>query len=65
MANLKCECGSEVEYDGYNNIEIEDGYIVIKGDAICRTCDKEYFYEELHSVNWGNPHDIILEENNG
>ena len=27
----KCECGTEVDYDGYESIEIVDGYVEIRG----------------------------------
>lgn len=58
----KCECGQEVFYDGYENIEIEDGFIVIKGDAACPRCNKRYHYEESHVLDFNNPYDVELEE---
>lgn len=57
-----CECGNEVNYDGYNEIEIEDGYLVIRGDAECSECGKFYKYTECHVVDFNNPIDLELEE---
>lgn len=48
---LKCTCGGEYEYDGYNDIVIMDGLIVIKGDCRCDNCGKLARYEESHLIN--------------
>lgn len=65
MKMRRCECGVEVEYDGYNTIEIEEGFFRIEGDAICPSCNKEYFYTEFHRLDFNNPFEVELEENNG
>lgn len=57
----KCECGEEVRFDGYDNIEIEDGCLCIKGKAYCE-CGKVYEYEELHVVDFNKPFGTYLED---
>ena len=57
----KCDCGTEVNYDGYNSVEIEEGCFVIYGDAKCPNCKKRYTYEEYHDCDFNNPSDVILE----
>jgi hypothetical protein len=59
---LTCKCGGQFDYDGYETIEIEDGFIVIKGDCYCNECGKHMKYEDLHKVNFNEPYDVILEE---
>lgn len=62
METRKCECGTEVEYDGYNSIEIEEGFFIITGDAKCINCGKEYKYQEWHRCNFEKPFDVELDE---
>ncbi len=57
----KCECGGQFEYDGYDNIEIVDGFLVIKGDCKCNECGKEGTYEELHILDFNNPFDVEID----
>lgn len=57
---LKCSCGGEYEYDGYNNIEIVDSYIVIKGDCKCKKCGRWAEYEQLHLLS--EIYDIQVDE---
>ncbi|WP_312288224.1 hypothetical protein [Terrisporobacter sp.] len=58
----KCECGHEVDYDGYESIEIEDGFLVIKGYAKCPMCKKDYKYTDDYKCDFENPYDVELEE---
>lgn len=58
----KCKCGGQFEYDGYNSIEIEEDYFVIKGDCRCNECGKDATYTECHKLEWNNPFDVEIEE---
>lgn len=55
-----CSCGNEAERDGYSNIEIEDGFICIKGYAYCE-CGNSYKFEDLYKVDFDKPFDTIIE----
>lgn len=57
---LTCKCNGQFDYDGYNNIEIEDGFIVIKGDCYCDECGKHMEYENLYKIDLNKPFGIIL-----
>lgn len=59
---LSCECGGNFHYYGYDTIDIEEGYLVIRGICICNKCRKEMKYEESHMVELGCPDDLFLEE---
>ena len=58
----RCDCGAEVEYDGYNNIRIEEDLFRIEGDAVCPGCKKKYSYIEYYRCDFNNPADVVLEE---
>ena len=58
----KGKCGNEVDYDGYEKIEFEGGFLVIKGNAKCSECGKKYEYQDLYDMDFSNPDDVILEE---
>lgn len=60
MEELNCKCGGVFDYDGYNSIEIEDGFIVIKGDCRCNECGKYMEYENLYKVDFDKPFEINL-----
>ncbi|EQK39823.1 hypothetical protein C672_3604 [[Clostridium] bifermentans ATCC 638] len=60
MKNIMCQCGNEAERDGYSNIEIEDGFICIKGYAYCE-CGNSYKFEDLYKVDFDKPFDTIIE----
>lgn len=58
----KCECGMEVDYDGYESIDIVDGYLEIRGYATCPNCGKDYKYIDSYDCDFENPYDVELEE---
>lgn len=58
----KCDCGIEVDYDGYESIKIVDGYLEIRGYARCPSCKKDYKYIDSYSCDFENPYDVELEE---
>lgn len=58
----KCKCGGRFVYDGYDNIEIEDDCLVIRGDCTCNKCKKEATYEEWYKVDLSKPISIDIEE---
>jgi len=57
---LTCDCGGRYEYDGYDSIEIEENYFVIRGDCRCIECGKWNHYTELQLVR--EPYEIELED---
>lgn len=58
---IKCECNKEAKRDGYDNIEIEDGYVCVKGTAYCE-CGRIFEYEDLYVVDLRNPFDTIVDD---
>ncbi|NFE83134.1 hypothetical protein FDB30_04365 [Clostridium botulinum] len=60
MDDIKCElCGGDIEYDGYDSVNIEEGFFVIKGDCYCQECRRYFKYTELHSI--GTPYETEIE----
>jgi len=59
---LTCECGGTYQYDGYNNIEIEEGFFIIKGDCRCDKCNKYKTYEETHRINYELLYNLELQD---
>lgn len=57
----KCKCGEEIQRDGYDNIEIVDGYICIKGTGYC-TCGKIFQYEDVFYVDLKKPFESTFDD---